>query len=106
MCIRDRLGTDHSGNDRFSLTRQHYATPLGVMPTDLAPVDRLATVIGEKWAFAGELRHRQEHSLELPLVWLQFLRGGEPVPGGGLRAGLQLISAHARTPYLPHLDTV
>lgn len=25
---------------------------------------------------------------------------------GGLRAGLQLISAHARTPYLPHLDTV
>lgn len=25
---------------------------------------------------------------------------------GGLRAGLQLLSAHARAPHLPHLDTV
>jgi AmmeMemoRadiSam system protein B len=97
------LGTDHRGNDRFSLTRQHYATPLGVMPTDLAPVDRLATVIGEKRAFAGELRHRQEHSLELPLVWLQFLRGGEPVPivpilTGSLHDYLETEQAPAKTP--------
>ncbi len=97
------LGTDHSGHDRFSLTRQHYATPLGVMPTDLAPVDRLAAVIGEKRAFAGELRHRQEHSLELPLVWLQFLRGGEPVPivpilTGSLHDHLETEQAPAKTP--------
>ena len=106
------LGTDHSGNDRFSLTRQHYATPLGVMPTDLAPVDRLATVIGEKRAFAGELRHRQEHSLELPLVWLQFLRNGEPVPivpilTGSLHDHLETAQAPAKTPAIaPVLETL
>ena len=70
------LGTDHYGSDLFSLTRQNYATPFGVLPTDTAIVDRLATVIGEDAAYAGELRHRGEHSLELVAVWLHHMRGG------------------------------
>jgi AmmeMemoRadiSam system protein B len=74
------LGTDHYGDDPFTLTRQSYATPYGVLPTDLTLVDRLAAVLGEDAAFAGELRHRGEHSLELVAVWLHHLRGGQPVP--------------------------
>ncbi len=74
------LGTDHYGSDLFSLTRQNYATPYGVLPTDTAIVDRLAAAIGEDAAYAGELRHRGEHSLELVAVWLHHMRAGKPVP--------------------------
>jgi len=73
------FGTDHYGNDPFTLTRQNYATPYGVLPTALPIVDELAQILGEDAAFAGELRHRDEHSLELVTVWLHHMRGGEPV---------------------------
>ena len=72
------LGTDHYGGDLFTLTRQHYATPYGVLPTAIPIVDQLAAVIGEEAAFAGELRHRGEHSLELVAVWLHHMRAGQP----------------------------
>ena len=73
------FGTDHYGDDPFTLTRQNYATPYGVLPTEQTIVDELATIIGEEAAFAGELRHRDEHSLELVAVWVHHMRGGEPV---------------------------
>lgn len=68
------FGTDHYGTDAFTLTRQHYATPYGPLPTAFDIVDRLAEAIGHKDAFAGELRHRGEHSLELVAVWLHHMR--------------------------------
>ena len=74
------LGTDHYGSDPFTLTRQHYATPYGTLPTERSIVDAVAAVIGEEAAFAGELRHRGEHSLELVAVWLHHMRAGEPCP--------------------------
>jgi hypothetical protein len=76
------LGTDHYSDTAASLTltRQNYATPFGVLPTDTAVVDALAAAIGPGAAFAGELRHRGEHSLELVAVWLHHLRGGQPAP--------------------------
>lgn len=74
------LGTDHYGADLFTLTKQNYATPYGVLPTDTAIVDQLAAAIGEDAAYAGELRHRGEHSLELVAVWLHHMRAGAPVP--------------------------
>ena len=74
------IGTDHYGGDLFTLTRQNYATPYGVLPTATETVDRLAAVIGEEAAFAGELRHRGEHSLELVAVWLHHMRAGKAVP--------------------------
>lgn len=73
------IGTDHYGDDPFTLTRQHYATPYGVLPTAQQLVDPLVEVIGESAAFAGELRHQSEHSLDLVAVWLHHLRGGQPV---------------------------
>jgi len=74
------LGTDHAGGGILSLTRQSYATPFGVLPTAREAVDAVARVLGEDAAFADELHHRGEHSIELPLVWLHRLRGGEPLP--------------------------
>lgn len=74
------LGTDHFGGFHpLTLTRQSYATPYGILPTDIDAVDILSGAIGEEAAFAGELYHRREHSLELVLVWLHHMRRGKPV---------------------------
>ena len=88
------FGTDHYGSDLFTLTRQHYATPYGVLPTATTIVDQLAQGIGEDAAFAGELRHRGEHSLELVTVWLHHMRAGQscdlvPILCGGFQRFLQ-----------------
>jgi len=72
------FGTDHYGDDFLTLTRQHYATPFGVLPTARDVVDALAEALGESAAFAGELRHRSEHSIELAAIWLHYIRGGQP----------------------------
>ena len=73
------IGTDHYGSDLFTLTRQSYATPFGLLPTALDVVDDLAQAVGVEAAYAGELRHLREHSLELVAVWLQHARRGRPV---------------------------
>jgi len=74
------LGTDHNGDfGRVTLTRQHYATPFGVLPTAQDVVDALVDALGEEDAFDEELHHRSEHSIELALVWLHHARGGTPV---------------------------
>lgn len=74
------FGTDHfSEGFAFSLTRQNYATPYGVLPTAVEIVDRLASKLGEAEAFAGELHHRNEHSIELAAVWLHHIRAGQPI---------------------------
>jgi|DewCreStandDraft_1066081.scaffolds.fasta_scaffold00564_5 AmmeMemoRadiSam system protein B len=90
------FGTDHGGSPgRLTPTRQSYATPFGVLPTDAEAVRALTDALGEEEAFAEELHHRGEHSIELPLVWLHYLRGGEPLPvvpvlcGGLLHAGAE-----------------
>jgi AmmeMemoRadiSam system protein B len=75
------LGTDHQGSaGTLTLTRQSYATPFGVLPTEQAVVDALVEALGEEAAFAEELHHRGEHSVELAAVWLHFIREGWPVP--------------------------
>lgn len=75
------FGTDHNGGfGALTLTRQNYASPLGVMPTDRELVDRLAAILGPEAAFAEELNHISEHSIELALIWLQYIREGESCP--------------------------
>lgn len=72
------LATDHNGGDgRITLTRQNYATPYGVLPTDLELVDVLVEHIGHDAAFGEEINHRHEHSIELAATWLHHMRGGE-----------------------------
>ena len=73
------LGTDHhGGNGMLTPTRQSYATPFGVLPTDLEIVEGLANVLGEERAFTEELHHKGEHSVELAAVWLHHFLGGRP----------------------------
>jgi hypothetical protein len=75
------FGTDHNGGlGTITLTSQNYASPLGVMPTDTELVNRLASALGPENVFDQELHHRGEHSIELALVWLQYLRGNNPCP--------------------------
>ena len=77
------LGTDHVGAQQpFSLTRKHYATPLGPLTTDIALVDALVKRVGDSVSaraaqdlFADEHHHRTEHSIELAAVWLRYTLG-------------------------------
>ena len=98
------LGTDHySMGDRLTLTRQSYATPYGVLPTDTDIVNTLVEAVGEEEAFAGEFRNRSEHSLELVATWLHHVRGGEPVAMMPILTGSLVISfwAAATRPAMP-----
>ena len=78
------FGTDHYGGPgTVTLTKQAYATPYGVLPANLELVDRLAAALGEEAAYAEELHHRSEHSVELSAVWLHHIfqkAGKEPCP--------------------------
>ncbi len=68
------FGTDHAGGlGRVTPTRQQYATPLGILPTATSVVDELASALGGESAFAEELHHRNEHSIELAVTWLHYL---------------------------------
>jgi AmmeMemoRadiSam system protein B len=68
------LGTDHNGGrGTFTLSRVPYATPFGVLPTDLKLIDKVAEAIGPKEAYKEEIHHRNEHSVELSAVWLHYL---------------------------------
>lgn len=69
------FGTNHIGGSLFTLTRQNYSTPWGILPTAVEIVDRLDAVLGEGIAFEEELCHRNEHSIELALVWLHYFLG-------------------------------
>ncbi len=73
------FGTDHNSilPSQMTLTRQDYATPFGILPTDQAAVDALVDVLGEQEIFAEELHHCQEWSIELVITWLHFIRNGE-----------------------------
>jgi AmmeMemoRadiSam system protein B len=66
------VATSHYSTARFSLTRQSFCTPFGVMPTDVAYVDRIANEYGDG-AFGDPLAHFPEHSIELEVVLLQYL---------------------------------
>ncbi|MCB0192716.1 MAG: AmmeMemoRadiSam system protein B [Anaerolineae bacterium] len=77
------IGTDHNPGGSYgtiTLTPQNYASPLGVLPTDVDLVNHLASIIGPERAFAYELHHRDEHSIELDVVWLQYMRQEKPCP--------------------------
>ena len=72
------LGTGHNlTGDFFALTRQHFQTPLGKAVTDTAFVDHVAAKLGEA-AYRGELAHRDEHSIEFQVLYLQRRLGAAP----------------------------
>ena len=63
---------------RFTLTRKHFQTPLGLAQTDQAYIDRLVAHYGDG-LFDDELTaHLPEHSIELEVVFLQYLYPDSP----------------------------
>jgi AmmeMemoRadiSam system protein B len=68
------VATSHYSPARFTLTRQDFKTPLGVVPTDQRYVDRLSAHYGDG-LFDDLLAHVPEHSIELEVVFLQHLFG-------------------------------
>lgn len=68
------IGTSHyAGWRRFILTRKHFATPLGVVPTDQGFIDRLAAHYGGDLFQDEWVAHLPEHSIELEVVFLHYL---------------------------------
>ena len=61
---------------RFTLTRKHFQTPLGVAPTDQAYIDRLVQHYGDGLFDDEWMAHLPEHSIELEVVFLQYLYEG------------------------------
>lgn len=73
------FGTDHMGSaGTLTLSRRPYATPWGILPADQTAVEAMAAELGERAAFAEEIHHRREHSVELAAVWLHHVRDGLP----------------------------
>jgi AmmeMemoRadiSam system protein B len=77
------LGTSHYYGRRYLvMTKQHFATPLGVMFNDLDTIEYVANRFGTARAFDEELRHHPEHSIELQVPFIQargFQRGAIPI---------------------------
>jgi MEMO1 family protein len=72
------LGTCHAPMaEPFALTRKDFETPLGRVPTARRAIDGLASRAGFD-VFYDEVRHKEEHSLELQLPFLQHLFGERP----------------------------
>lgn len=68
------FGTAHETPPHlYTLTRRHYATPLGPVATDRAAVDALVAELGAGEVLADERHHDREHSVELQLVVLRHL---------------------------------
>jgi AmmeMemoRadiSam system protein B len=69
------IGTSHYSGHRFTLTRKDFKTPLGITPTDQTYIDRLVNQYGNG-LFDDEFAQLPEHSIELEVVFLQFLFEG------------------------------
>jgi len=70
------FGTGHNLSDEYvALTRKRFETPFGQVPCDTEFVDRVAAKLGDR-AYRRELVHRDEHSIEFQVLYLQRrLRG-------------------------------
>ena len=66
------VATSHYSPHRFTLTRQNFSSPLGVVETDQAYIDSLEREYGAS-LFEDTLAHFPEHSIELEVVLLQYL---------------------------------
>jgi AmmeMemoRadiSam system protein B len=70
------IATSHFSQHRFTLTRKHFATPLGTVPTDGDFIDRLVRHFGDGLFDDEWLAHFPEHSVELEAVFLRHLYPG------------------------------
>ena len=72
------FGTGHNlGDDFVALTRKKFETPLGQASCDNEFVDFIASRLDED-AYRRELVHRDEHSIEFQILYLQRRLGNRP----------------------------
>jgi AmmeMemoRadiSam system protein B len=71
------VATSHYSPHRFTLTRQHFDTPLGLVETYRDYVDAVGAAYGDG-LFDDPVAHVPEHSIELEVVLLKFLLGDRP----------------------------
>ena len=93
------VGTSHYSPARFTLTRQHFNTPLGMVTTDQDYVSRIVAHYGDG-LFDDPLAHLPEHSIELEVVYLQHLFGRRRRQSASSRFWsdhLRIVSILART---------
>ncbi|MCB2205561.1 AmmeMemoRadiSam system protein B [bacterium] len=73
------LGTSHySYEDLFLLTEKDFATPLGTMKTDSELVRSIHAASGDVFT-RRDVAHKQEHSIEFPVLFLQHAFRGRDV---------------------------
>jgi len=74
------LGTGHAlGKSRYSISDKTFTTPLGRVPADRETAARIRAAAGEALC-PDDFAHRNEHSLEFQLLFLQRLFPMEQVP--------------------------
>jgi AmmeMemoRadiSam system protein B len=96
------LGTGHSLHQSyFSLTEKDFETPLGMVKTDKAFVRKLKKA-EKKVVAPQDIDHRNEHSIEFQLIFLQYLFGSDftlvPVLCGSLNNALADFSSASEIP--------
>ncbi|MBX7218784.1 MAG: AmmeMemoRadiSam system protein B [Blastocatellia bacterium] len=75
------LGTSHYGGEGLFIgSRKDFETPLGRIGCDTEFLDRLETRLGNSIS-ADDTAHRQEHSIEFQVVFLQHLFGPQIAAG-------------------------
>lgn len=71
------LGTSHySIEDQFIMTEKDFVTPFGVLPTHKDFVRTLREQTGRIFTTL-DVAHRPEHSIEFPVLFLQYLFGND-----------------------------
>ena len=72
------LGVGHSmAKEMFSLTEKTFETPLGRVETDQKTVRELMKA-GDRIVSRDDFAHRDEHSIEFQLIFLQHILRGSP----------------------------
>jgi AmmeMemoRadiSam system protein B len=95
------VGTSHHSTHRFTLTRKNFQTPLGTTKTDQSYIDRLVKRFGKSLFDDEWLAHIPEHSIELEVVFLQYLyQNVRPIRIVPLVVGSYHDCVHARV--TPH----
>lgn len=74
------MGTSHQYSELlFHLTRKSFACPLGDAPCQHSFVEQLAQRYGYERSFQDEFLHKEEHSIELQIPFLQRVQSGAKI---------------------------
>jgi AmmeMemoRadiSam system protein B len=96
------LGTGHSLHQcYFSLTEKDFETPLGLVRTE-KPFIRKLKKSSKDVVAPHDIDHRNEHSIEFQLIFLQYLFGSDfslvPVLCGSMQNALNAVSRASEIP--------